>query len=136
MDRLKRLAGNTWPHGQVNMGPGSRPATLASVRVAAETDSPNGGGGSARSGAAGRGPPGRSPAASSRPHRPNPIERYIACFPTARSAALAAGISTAMLRRMRGRGYVSTRARALLMAQACGFRVQPAELLALTPGGL
>ena len=62
---------------------------------------------------------------------PNPIERYIACFATARAAAEAAGVSTAMLRRMRGRGFVSTRGRALLMAQACGFRIQAAELLAL-----
>ena len=62
---------------------------------------------------------------------PNAIERYIACFATARAAAEAAGVSTAMLRRMRGRGYVSTRGRALVMAQACGFRIQAAELLAL-----
>ncbi|WP_363796927.1 hypothetical protein ABU614_17000 [Lysobacter firmicutimachus] len=62
---------------------------------------------------------------------PNPIERYIACFVTARAAAEAAGVSTAMLRRMRGRGFVSTRARALLMAQACDFRIAAAELLAL-----
>lgn len=136
MDRLKRLTGNTWAHGRMNMGPGSRPAKAASVRAAAETDSPNGGGGSERSGAGGRAPPARSPAGAARPPRSNPIDRYIACFRTVRAAAEAAGISTAMLRRMRSRGYVSTRTRALLMAQACGFRVKPAELLALTPGGL
>lgn len=67
-----------------------------------------------------------------RPRPPNPIERYIACFATARAAAAAAGVSTAMLRRMRVRGYVSTRHRALLMAQACRFKIQPVELLALT----
>ena len=137
MDRLKRLTGNTWAHGRMNMGPGSRPAKAASVRDAAETDSPNGGGGSDRSGRSGTSPPGAAPHPDPLPpRRPNPVERYIACFPTARAAAEAAGISTAMLRRMRSRGYVSTRTRALLMAQACGFRVKPAELLALTPGGL
>ncbi|MGO1000955.1 hypothetical protein [Lysobacter sp. CA196] len=65
---------------------------------------------------------------------PNPIERYIACFVTAREAASAAGVSAAMLRRMRVRGYVSTRARALLMAQACEFRVEAVELMALPKG--
>lgn len=108
MDRPNRLIGNTRPDGRANVGPGSRPATSAAIRAAAETDSPR---------------------------RPNPVERYIACFPTARAAAEAAGISTAMLRRMRSRGYVSTRQRALLMAQACRFKVKAAELLALTRGG-
>lgn len=65
---------------------------------------------------------------------PNPIERYIACFDTAREAAAAAGVSAAMLRRMRVRGYVSTRARALLMAQACSFRMEAVELMALPKG--
>ncbi|WP_408950001.1 hypothetical protein [Lysobacter sp. Hz 25] len=65
---------------------------------------------------------------------PNPIERYIACFATAREAASAAGVSAAMLRRMRVRGYVSTRARALLMAQACEFRIEAVELMALPKG--
>jgi hypothetical protein len=75
------------------------------------------------------------PGGGRKPVKPgNPIERYIACFATARAAAGAAGVSTAMLRRMRSRGFVSTRGRALLMAQACGFKVKPAELLALTPG--
>ena len=51
-----------------------------------------------------------------------------------RAAAQAAGVSTAMLRKMRSRGYVSTRERALRMARACGFRLGAAELLALTQG--
>ncbi|MGO1072881.1 hypothetical protein [Lysobacter sp. CA199] len=86
-----------------------------------------GSGGSGDSGGRGR----RKPTSRS----PNPIERYIACFATAREAAQAAGVSAAMLRRMRVRGYVSTRQRALLMAQACGFKLEPAELMALTAGG-
>lgn len=136
MERPNRLIGNTQPDGRLNLGPCSRPATSGQIRLAAETDSPKGGGKSDRSGHSGTSPPG----AASRPdplppRRPNPVERYIACFPTARAAAEAAGISAAMLRRMRGRGYVSTRHRALLMAQACRFKVKPAELLALTPGG-
>lgn len=62
----------------------------------------------------------------------NAITRYIACFGSVGAAALAAGVTTEMLRRMRLRGYVSTRDRALRMANACGFRVGPAELLGLT----
>lgn len=136
MDRPNRLIGNTRADGRLNLGPCSRPATSAPVRLAAETDSPKGGGESGRSGRAGASPPGAaSPLDPPLPRRPNPVERYIACFATARAAAEAAGISTAMLRRMRGRGYVSTRDRALLMAQACRFKVKPAELMALTGKG-
>lgn len=136
MDRPNRLIGNTRPDGRTNVGPGSRPATSAAILAAAETDSPNGGGGSDRSGRSGTSPPGAgSNPDPLLPRRPNPVERYIACFPTARAAAEAAGISTAMLRRMRSRGYVSTRQRALLMAQACRFKVKAAELMALTRGG-
>lgn len=136
MDRPNRLIGNTRPDGRTNVGPGSRPATSAAIRVAAETNSPNGGGGSGRAGRSGSTPP-DAPASRDPllPRQPNPVERYIACFPTARAAAEAAGISTAMLRRMRSRGYVSTRQRALLMAQACRFKVKAAELLALTRRG-
>jgi len=78
----------------------------------------------------------RLPGARRRAQResPNPIERYIACFATAREAASAAGVSAAMLRRMRVRGYVSTRARALQMAQACEFRIEAVELMALPKG--
>lgn len=64
---------------------------------------------------------------------PNPIERFIACFDSAREAAEAAEVSREMLRKMRHRGYVSTRDRALVMAGACRNRVKPAALLAL-PG--
>ncbi|MBW8810310.1 hypothetical protein [Lysobacter capsici] len=136
MDRPNRLIGNTRPDGRLNLGPGSRPATSAPIRSGAETDSPKGGGESERSGRAGASPPGAASHPDPLlPRRPNPVERYIACFPTARAAAEAAGISTAMLRRMRGRGYVSTRHRALLMAQACRFKVKPAELMALTGTG-
>ncbi|RPE81599.1 hypothetical protein [Vulcaniibacterium tengchongense] len=65
----------------------------------------------------------------------NPIVRYVACFGSVREAAQAAGVSTEMLRRMRKRGYVSTRQRALQMAQACQFRVKATELMALTRAG-
>ncbi|RDZ28662.1 hypothetical protein [Lysobacter silvisoli] len=61
----------------------------------------------------------------------NPILRYIACFATVSAAARAAGISTEMLRQMRIKGFVSTRNRALRMAEACGGRLEPAELMAL-----
>lgn len=63
----------------------------------------------------------------------NQVARYVACFDTAHAAATAAGISTEMLRRMRKRGFVTTRKRALLMAQACGFRVDATQLMALPP---
>jgi len=62
----------------------------------------------------------------------NPVERYIECFHSCGAAAQAAGISTEMLRRMRKRGYVTTRKRALIMARACSFRVDAIELLALS----
>lgn len=65
----------------------------------------------------------------------NPVARYVACFETAQAAATAAGISTEMLRRMRKRGFVTTRKRALVMAQACGFRVEATELMALPEPG-
>ncbi|MDI9239680.1 hypothetical protein QLQ15_12275 [Lysobacter sp. LF1] len=65
----------------------------------------------------------------------NPVARYVACFDSAYAAAAAAGISTEMLRRMRKRGYVTTRKRALVMAQACGFRVGATQLMALPPPG-
>jgi len=61
----------------------------------------------------------------------NPVERYIECFQSCAAAAFAAGISTEMLRRMRKRGYVTTRKRALIMARACRFHVDAIELLAL-----
>ena len=62
----------------------------------------------------------------------NPVERYVECFHSCGAAAQAAGISTEMLRRMRKRGYVTTRKRALIMARACSFRVDAIELLALS----
>lgn len=62
----------------------------------------------------------------------NAVERYVECFHSCGAAAQAAGISTEMLRRMRKRGYVTTRKRALIMARACSFRVDAIELLALT----
>ncbi len=61
----------------------------------------------------------------------NPVERYAECFHSCSAAAHAAGITTEMLRRMRKRGYVTTRKRALIMARACGFRADAIELLAL-----
>jgi hypothetical protein len=61
----------------------------------------------------------------------NPVERYVDCFRSCQAAADAAGISTEMLRRLRKRGFVTTRKRALIMARACGFRVDAIELLAL-----
>ncbi|HZX77705.1 hypothetical protein [Lysobacter sp.] len=64
----------------------------------------------------------------------NPVERYVACFQTVQAAAKAAGISGEMLRRMRKRGFVTTRKRALIMARACGFRVEATQLLALPMG--
>lgn len=64
----------------------------------------------------------------------NPVTRYVACFATVQAAASAAGITTEMLRRMRKQGYVTTRKRALVMAQACGFRVEATQLMALAPG--
>jgi hypothetical protein len=63
----------------------------------------------------------------------NPVERYVACFETVTAAASAAGISSEMLRRMRKRGFVTTRKRALVMARACGFQVDARQLLALSP---
>jgi hypothetical protein len=63
----------------------------------------------------------------------NPVERFVACFDTIGQAAEAAQISTEMLRRFRQRGFVATRDRALVMAEACGSKVTAAELLAL-PG--
>lgn len=63
--------------------------------------------------------------------RENPILRYVACFATVGLAAKAAGVSTEMLRQMRIRGFVSTRNRALRMAEASGGRVSAVELLAL-----
>ncbi|MBU8977972.1 MULTISPECIES: hypothetical protein [unclassified Lysobacter] len=62
----------------------------------------------------------------------NPVDRYVACFPSCQIAAAAAGVSTEMLRRMRRCGFVTTRKRALLMARACGFRVDAIELLGLS----
>lgn len=64
----------------------------------------------------------------------NPVERYVACFQTVQAAALAAGISGEMLRRMRKRGFVTTRKRALIMARACGYQVDAMQLLALPTG--
>lgn len=64
----------------------------------------------------------------------NPVERYVACFQTVQAAALAAGISSEMLRRMRKRGFVTTRKRALIMARACGYQVEAMQLLALPTG--
>ncbi|WP_157489293.1 hypothetical protein [Lysobacter sp. Root916] len=63
--------------------------------------------------------------------RENPIQRYVACFATVGLAAKAAGVSTEMLRQMRIRGFVSTRNRALRMAEACAGRVSAVELMAL-----
>lgn len=134
MERLNRSNGNTWADrrrdGACERGTASRQdpqngsrvtnAAESQVESAVENGSRGGSGRDRR-----RAPP--SP-------RPNPIERYIACFETVRAAADAAGVSTAMLRRMRSRGYVSTRQRALRMARACGFRLAAAELLALTAG--
>lgn len=63
--------------------------------------------------------------------RKNPILRYVACFATVGLAAKAAGVSTEMLRQMRIKGFVSTRNRALRMAEASGGRVSAIELMAL-----
>ena len=63
--------------------------------------------------------------------RENPIRRDVACFATVGLAAKAAGVSTEMLRQMRIRGFVSTRNRALRMAEACAGRVSAIELMAL-----
>lgn len=64
----------------------------------------------------------------------NPVERFVACFGTVKEAALAAQVSTEMLRKMRLQGYVSTRDRAITMAVACQNRVPAAELLAVAAG--
>lgn len=131
MERLNRSNGNTWEQarrsGAVQRGTASRQdpqngsgvtnAPESQVESAVENDSGDDNGRDRR----------RAPPSS----RPNPIERYIACFATVRAAAEAAGVSAAMLRRMRSRGYVSTRQRALRMARACGLRLTAAELLAL-----
>lgn len=61
----------------------------------------------------------------------NPVERFTAQFPTRRAAAKAAGITTEQLRKMRRLGYVSTRARAITMANAVGGRISAAALLAV-----
>lgn len=61
----------------------------------------------------------------------NPVEAFAGLFPTLSEAAAAAGVSREMLRRMRQRGFVSTRDRALVMAKASGGRVSAAELLAV-----
>ncbi|MEH6417169.1 hypothetical protein [Pseudomonas sp. CGJS7] len=135
MERLKRFIVSTAANGAGHpaapeVGARRRAAQTGNrVTIVAEPQAESGveSRGRGASGRRGRGKP------SSR--SPNPIERYIACFPTAREAAQAAGVSGAMLRRMRVRGYVSTRERALVMAQACRFKIKPAELLALTPGG-
>lgn len=131
MEGLNRSNGNTWAHGgrvgvreprmasRQDPQNGSRVTNEAEPQVESATENTAGGGdGRDRR----RAPPSASP---------NAIERYIACFATVRAAAEAAGISTAMLRRMRSHGYVSTRQRALVMARACGFRLAPAELMAL-----
>jgi len=131
MERLNRSNGNTWEpprrDGETQRGTASRQdpqngsrvtnAPESQVESAVENGSGDDNGRDRR-----RAPP--NP-------RPNPIERFIACFPTVRAAAAAAGVSTAMLRRMRSRGYVSTRQRALRMALACEGRLSAAELLAL-----
>ena len=61
----------------------------------------------------------------------NPVELFTALFPTVSDAAHAAGISTEQLRKMRLRGFVSTRDRAVKMAAATGGRVTAARLLAV-----
>lgn len=61
----------------------------------------------------------------------NPVDRFVSCFGTVGEAATAAGVSTEMLRRMRHRGYVTTRDRAMVMAEACKHHVKAAELLAV-----
>lgn len=65
----------------------------------------------------------------------NPIEQFIGCFDSVEAAAKGAGISYEMLRRMRHRGYATTRERAIVMATACGDRIAPAELLGLKKKG-
>ncbi|WP_394537443.1 hypothetical protein PRJ39_14800 [Lysobacter enzymogenes] len=135
MEGLNRSNGNTWAHGRryrVREGReasrqrpqnGSRVTNATEPQVESATENLAGSG----SGRDRRRAPPSAP--------PNPIERYIACFDTVRAAATAAGVSATMLRRMRSRGYVSTRQRALLMARACGFRLAPAELMALPQAG-
>lgn len=61
----------------------------------------------------------------------NPIVRYARCFDSNIEAANAVGISTEALRKMRLRGYVSTRDRALQMARACNGKVAVTDLLGL-----
>ncbi|QQP96928.1 hypothetical protein [Lysobacter enzymogenes] len=134
MERLNRSNGNTWADGcddracQTGMASRQDPQNGSGVTNPLESQVEcvveNGS----------RGDNGRDRRRAPPSARPNPIERYIACFVTVRAAADAAGVSTAMLRRMRARGYVSTRQRALRMARACGFRLQAAELLALHLG--
>ena len=64
-------------------------------------------------------------------HPQNPVDLWVALFPTVGEAATAAGVSTEMLRKIRRRGYVSTRDRAIKMAEAAGGVVTAAELLAV-----
>lgn len=61
----------------------------------------------------------------------NPVELFTALFPTVADAAAAAGVSPQMLFRMRRRGFVSTRDRAVRMAEASQGRVSAAQLLAV-----
>lgn len=63
------------------------------------------------------------------------LARYVACFPTIGEAAVAAGVSREQLRKMRRRGHVPTRDRALVMYEACRRRVAPADLMDLPKKG-
>lgn len=141
MERLDRFDVSTATHGRVKSPERAATAfrqdaqTVKSVTFGAEMQVESGARRKGASASGGRGRRGGSgPDGLAAPPRPNPIVRYIACFATANAAAEAAGVSAAMLRRMRVRGYVSTRDRALVMARACRFKVKPAELMALTLG--
>lgn len=68
---------------------------------------------------------------STQPLKQNPIEQYREQFFSVKDAADAAGLSTEMLRKMRRKGYVPTRDRAVIMAKACGNRISAARLLAV-----
>jgi hypothetical protein len=59
----------------------------------------------------------------------NPVEQFVTLFRTVKEAAEAAGVTTEMLRQFRRAGFVSTRARAIRMAEAVDGQVTPAALL-------
>lgn len=140
MERLDRFDVSTATHGRAKSQRRRARAfrqnaqTVKSVTLGAKTQVESGARGKVLDASGGQGGEDGTGSGGVAAPRPNPIVRYIACFATANAAAEAAGVSAAMLRRMRVRGYVSTRDRALRMARACRFKVKPAELMALTQG--